>query len=105
VYAAVSGEWSAYENAQEWLIVAEDAESRKLQWLKEMNEPERWAMTRPIVKGAVGLCIWTILSYFPGLSFSSIVHNTGQTNETLNNRGMAIYRLISLGRHGGGLRK
>ena len=90
VDAAVSGEWSAYENAQEWSINQDVADLLKQQWLKEMNEPEKWAMTRPIVKGAVGLCIWTILSYFPGLSFSSIVHNTGQTNEALNNRGMAL---------------
>ena len=87
---AVRNGWSAYESAQEWVIDADGAKASKDQWLVEINSEEiseRWAMTRPIVKGAVGLCIWTILCYFPGLSFSSITHNTGQTNEWLNNRG------------------
>jgi hypothetical protein len=90
VRAAVVGEWSAYENAREWEISEDDKKSSLEKWKNEINEPQRWAMTRPIVKGAVGLCIWTILCYFPGLSFSSIVHNTGQKNECLNNRGMAL---------------
>jgi len=88
--AAVQGGWTEYEAAQEWMISNECKQAFKAQWLEEINEPQRWAMTRPIVKGAVGLCIWTILSYFPGLSFTSITHNTGQTNESLNNRGMAL---------------
>ena len=90
VAAAVKGGWNDYEAAKGWVISDDDKATFQAQWLKEINEPQKWAMTRPIVNGAVGLCIWTILCYFPGLSFSSITHNTGQANECLNNRGMAL---------------
>ena len=59
VAAAVQGSWKDYEDAQGWVISADDKATVHAQWLKEINEPQRWAMTRPIVNGAVGFCIWS----------------------------------------------
>ena len=43
--AAVQGGWTEYEAAQEWMICDKRKEVFKAQWLEEINEPQRWAMT------------------------------------------------------------
>ena len=37
-----------------------------------MNSSCKWAISKPQIKGAVGLALWTMLAYWPELKFTSI---------------------------------
>ncbi len=69
VKEAIKGGWSTYEEAGAWI----DGQDPGLQeWLTQMNSKQKWAMTKPLIKGAVGLALWTLVAYWPDLKFTSI---------------------------------
>ena len=90
IHTAVRTGWTDYEKSEAWRISESERQNLKERWLIDMNSSEKWAMTAPIVQGAIGLSLWTLVSYFPGLCFSAIGHNHGGKEESFNNRGMAI---------------
>ncbi len=61
--------WDKYEQERRWI----HSESVNNDMFKsEMNSPRKWAITRPMFKGAMGCCLWTLLAYWPSLKFTSI---------------------------------
>ena len=62
-------EWNVYESQKGWIVSGKSKVSGKSNFEADMKYEPRWAITAPAVKGAVGLVLYAILAYFPGLSF------------------------------------
>jgi hypothetical protein len=60
--------WNEYEKERGWIH-----DERNFDMFKsEMKLQRKWAMTRPMFKGAMACCLWTLLAYWPSLKFTSI---------------------------------
>jgi hypothetical protein len=82
-------EWDAYENQKSWIVP--DKLQQKQQFEAAMISEQRWAISAPEIKGAVGLVLWALVAYFPGLCFTNISHHDDKmSDEIRNNRAMAM---------------
>jgi hypothetical protein len=80
--------WNDYEIQKGW--IRSDRPEQK-DFKTAMKSDQRWAITAPEVKGAVGLVLYALLAYWPGLSFTNISHHDEKTYvEKMNNRAMAM---------------
>ena len=80
--------WNDYEIQKGW--IRSDRPEQK-DFKTAMKSDQRWAITAPEVKGAVGLVLYALLAYFPGLCFTNISHHDENTSdEVRNNRAMAM---------------
>jgi hypothetical protein len=80
--------WNDYENGKKWIF----ERSQEIQKFEAaMKAEQKWAITAPEVKGAVGLVLHAVLAYYPGLCFTNIAHHDkNSSGEIKNNRGMAM---------------
>ena len=80
--------WNDYENQKNWLF-EKSQQNKKFE--AAIKSEQKWAITAPEVKGAVGLVLHAVLAYFPGLCFTNIAHHDkNSSGEIRNNRGMAM---------------
>ena len=88
VFKEAIPKWNEYENQKNWLF---DKSQQNRIFEAEMKSEQKWAITAPEVKGAIGLVLHAVLAYFPGLCFTNIAHHdTNSSGEIRNNRGMAM---------------
>ena len=81
--------WTAYERQKGWIHSAKSRHKQDFE--AAITSHPRWAITAPEVKGAVGLVLYALLAYFPGLCFTNISHHDENTSvEVKNNRAMAM---------------
>lgn len=60
--------WNTYEKEKGWI----DDVQKKDTFESDMGSQRNWAITRPLFKGAMGCCLWTLVAYWPSLKFTSI---------------------------------
>jgi hypothetical protein len=60
--------WHQYDESRKWIHKEKSDEKFK----SAMKSQRKWAITRPMFKGAMGCCLWTLLAYWPSLKFTSI---------------------------------
>jgi hypothetical protein len=88
VFKEAIPKWNDYESQKNWIF---DRSQQKKKFEAAMKSEQKWAITAPEVKGAVGLVLYAVLAYFPGLCFTNISHhNKNSSDEIRNNRGMAM---------------
>lgn len=82
-------QWDQYEEQKSWIV---SNKNRRLQSFEAaMKSEPRWAISDPLIQGAVGLVLWGIIAYFPSLCFTNISHHEENTShEIRNNRAMAM---------------
>ena len=81
--------WTAYDNQKGWIHSATSQHKNRFE--AAITSHPRWAITAPEVKGAVGLVLYALLAYFPGLCFTNISHHDeNREDEIRNNRAMAM---------------
>jgi hypothetical protein len=80
--------WNDYEKQKNWIF---DKSQQNETFEAAITSEQKWAITAPEVKGAVGLVLYAVLAYFPGLCFTNISHHDKiSSGEIRNNRGMAM---------------
>ena len=80
--------WNDYENQKNWIF---DRSQQKEKFEAAIKSEQKWAITAPEVKGAVGLVLHAVLAYHPGLCFTNISHHDkNSSGEIKNNRAMAM---------------
>ena len=67
--------WNEYERQKGWIYYAKSNNTFK----SDMGSQRQCAITRPLFKGAMGCCLWTLLAYWPSLKFTSIQRYTLNT--------------------------
>jgi hypothetical protein len=77
--------WTDYESQKGWIHSAKSQHKKQLE--AAIKSHPRWAITAPEVKGAVGLVLYALLAYFPGLCFTN---DEKTSDEVRNNRAMAM---------------
>jgi len=60
--------WNNYEKQKGWIVDGKNEDTFK----SDISSQRKWAITRPLFKGAMGCCLWTLLAYWPSLKFTSI---------------------------------
>jgi hypothetical protein len=81
-------EWTKFENSKCWQV---EKTTKVENFNSSMGSAQRWAISAPEVKGAIGLVFWCIVAYFPELCFTNISHHDSRVSQEFkNNRAMAM---------------